>query len=55
MSKPMNTLYDEVLYPSGLYAQTHPDRLATMATLFGMRPEPVDRCRVLELGCNEAT
>jgi methyltransferase-like protein len=55
MPEPMNTLYDEVLYPSGLYAQTHPDRLGTMATLFGMRPEPVDRCRVLELGCNDGS
>src|SRR5262249_13699905 len=32
-------------------AQTHPDRLATVATLFGMRPAAVDCCRVLELGC----
>jgi methyltransferase-like protein len=55
MLEPMETLYDEVLYPSGLYTQTHPDRLATMATLFGMPPEPVDRCRVLELGCNDGS
>ena len=31
---------------------THPDRLATVATLFGMKPAPVERCRVLELGCS---
>jgi SAM-dependent methyltransferase len=31
--------------------QTHPDRLAAMARLFGMRPAPVTACRVLELGC----
>jgi len=31
--------------------QTHPDRLATIATLFGMNPAAVERCRVLELGC----
>jgi methyltransferase-like protein len=55
MPEPMKTLYDEVLYPSGLYAQTHPDRLATMATLFGMRTEAVDRCRVLELGCSDGS
>ena len=44
------TSYDEVPYPSGAFEQTHPDRLATMATLFGMTPAQVDRCRVLELG-----
>jgi methyltransferase-like protein/SAM-dependent methyltransferase len=45
------TSYDEVPYPSYSYPQTHPDRLATLATLFGMRPAPVEHCRVLELGC----
>ena len=43
--------YDEVPYPSGAFEQTHPDRLATVATLFGMKPAPIERCRVLELGC----
>jgi len=50
MSTPQ-TSYDEVPYESVAYAQTHPDRLATVATLFGMNPPQVDRCRVLELGC----
>jgi len=45
--------YDEVLYPGYAYRQTHPDRLATMATLFGMNPAPVEACRVLELGCGD--
>ena len=31
--------------------QTHPNRLAAVATLFGMKPAPVARCRVLEIGC----
>jgi methyltransferase-like protein/SAM-dependent methyltransferase len=43
--------YDEVPYASRPFPQTHPDHLATVATLFGMRPPPVERCRVLELGC----
>jgi SAM-dependent methyltransferase len=47
----MPTLYDEVLYPNMPFAQTHPDRLATLAILFGMDPAPLPRCRVLELGC----
>src|SRR4051794_25929372 len=47
------TIYDDVPYPSVPFPQTHPDRLATLATLFGMRPAPVERCRVLELGCGD--
>lgn len=43
--------YDAVPYSVSAFAQTHPDRLATIATLFGMRPAPADGCRVLELGC----
>jgi methyltransferase-like protein/SAM-dependent methyltransferase len=45
--------YDEVLYPGHAFAQTHPDRLATMARLFGMNPAGVESCRVLELGCGD--
>ena len=45
--------YDEVLYPGRPFAQTHPDRLATIGRLFGMEPAPVERCRVLELGCGD--
>jgi methyltransferase-like protein len=47
------TAYDEVLYPSSCFVQTHPDRLATLAILFGMKPAPVEHCRVLELGCGD--
>ncbi|HEV3386835.1 MAG TPA: class I SAM-dependent methyltransferase, partial [Gemmata sp.] len=43
--------YDEVPYECHPYPQTHPSRLATIATLFGLSPPPVDNCRVLELGC----
>jgi methyltransferase-like protein/SAM-dependent methyltransferase len=43
--------YDQVPYPSLAYVQSHPDRLATWATLLGQNPKPIDRCRVLELGC----
>ncbi len=42
-------------YPGYPYAQTHPDRLATLATLFGLEPPELDRCRVLELGCGDGT
>src|SRR5215210_3914356 len=45
------TRYDEVRYSNFPYAQTHPDRLATVATLHGLSPADPARCRVLELGC----
>jgi 2-polyprenyl-3-methyl-5-hydroxy-6-metoxy-1,4-benzoquinol methylase len=45
------TEYDEVGYPSFPIYFTHPDRLATMATLFGMKPASPEKCRFLELGC----
>src|SRR5262245_20401948 len=43
--------YDQVLYPNDPFPQTHPDRIATIATLFGMTSAPVENCRVLEMGC----
>ena len=48
------TSYDEVPYVSVPFPQTHPDRLATTARIFGLTTPPVDRCRVLELGCASA-
>lgn len=45
------TSYDVVPYLSKPYQQSHPDRLATIATLAGLRPVPVVSSRVLELGC----
>jgi len=47
----MRNAYDEVPYPSYPVAQSHPARLAAIATLFGMSPQAVQDCRVLELGC----
>lgn len=46
--------YDVVPYPGHPFAQTHPDRLATLGMLFGLEPPPPERCRVLELGCGDA-
>lgn len=43
--------YEQLPYESGPHYPTHPDCLATIATLMGMRPTVVDRARVLELGC----
>ena len=43
--------YDAVPYVTFPRLTTHPDRLATMARLFGLDPPPVAECRVLEIGC----
>ncbi len=45
--------YDEVSYPSYPILFTHPDRMATVAAIFGFPAAPVERCRVLELGCSD--
>ena len=45
------TPYDTIVYPSRPFANTRPDYLAMVATLFGMAPARPSRCRVLELGC----
>jgi methyltransferase-like protein/cyclopropane fatty-acyl-phospholipid synthase-like methyltransferase len=54
MSNPTTAVansYDELPYTSNPFPQTHPDHLATLATLFGLTPPPLDNCRILELGC----
>mgnify|MGYP001229633630 CR=1 FL=1 len=46
-----DTIYDEVRYSNFPYAQTHPDRLATVAVLHGIEPPDPFSARVLEIGC----
>ncbi len=48
---PLATSYDEIPYPRLAFPYTHPSHLATVGRLLGLLPAPVDRCRVLELGC----
>ncbi len=43
--------YEALPYPNFSFVQTHPDHLATLGWMFGHVSAPVDRCRVLELGC----
>ena len=45
--------YDQFRYPGRFYPQASPERMATLGTLFGLKPPPIARCRVLELGCGE--
>lgn len=51
----MTTPYDAVIYPNLCQAQTHPDRLAVVANLFGLNPAPPECCRVLEIGCGDGS
>lgn len=43
--------YEDILYDNHPFPYTHPDHLGTLGGLFGMTPAPIERCRVLELGC----
>ena len=45
--------YDEIAYPGYPFRQSHPDRMAVVASLLGMQPAPAPHCRVLELGCGD--
>ena len=47
----MPNTYDTTPYPRHAYGFTHPDRLATLATLHGLEPPPIARARILEVGC----
>ncbi len=53
VDRPPGASYDEVPYAGTAHLETHPDRLAVVATLMGLSPPPVASCRVLELGCAE--
>lgn len=45
--------YEYIPYESLSFADTHPDRLAVLGHVFGLRSPPIDTCRVLEVGCAE--
>lgn len=47
--------YDAVPYPSYTFPQTHPDRLSTIGSLYGIETAHPEQCRVLELGCGDGT
>jgi methyltransferase-like protein/SAM-dependent methyltransferase len=51
MSEPLSTSYDDIPYDSKPHRATHPDSMGTLASFLGMSPAPIERCRVLELGC----
>ena len=43
--------YEVIPYSGRAFRETHPDTLAAIASLFGMKPPEVARARVLEIGC----
>lgn len=43
--------YDEFPYQSVALVETHPERMAAVATVFGMDPPDPTTARVLEIGC----
>jgi len=47
------TTYDRVPYPGHPHAETHPNRLAAIARLFGLDAPPVATARVLEGACGD--
>jgi len=55
MTEKSSINYEDVVYPNFVHAQTHPNRLATMARAYGLQTAPVENCRVLEVGCGSGT
>jgi SAM-dependent methyltransferase/methyltransferase-like protein len=51
MSASIAQSYDALPYESQFNPLSHPDRLASMAALYGVNAPPIETCRVLELGC----
>jgi SAM-dependent methyltransferase len=47
------TVYDTVAYPTAIFTQTHPDRLAAIARLHDLAPADPASARVLEIGCGD--
>lgn len=46
-----NSLYDVVPYSTKVHRGRHPDRLRTMAFLYGMTPPSIEGSSILEIGC----
>jgi SAM-dependent methyltransferase len=49
----MATSYDAVEYPTLPRILGHPGHLNAVARMFGVAAPPVERCRVLEIGCGD--
>ena len=47
------TAYDAVPYPGHSHAETHPNRIAALARLFGLQSPAVATARILEIACGD--
>jgi methyltransferase-like protein len=52
---PLQDAYEAVPYRGGALPETHPGHLAALGLIFGMKPAPAERCRVLEIACAAGT
>jgi SAM-dependent methyltransferase len=50
-----STAYDEVPYPGHSHAETHPNRIAAIARLFGVAAPSVATSRILEIACGDGS
>jgi SAM-dependent methyltransferase len=50
---PLVAAYNDIAYVGVPNGNSHPDHLASVATLLGLDVAPVATCRVLELGCGD--
>ena len=51
----MDTSYNDIPYMGRVHAQTHIERMALSARVFGMETVPLETARVLELGCGDGS
>lgn len=51
LNERLSDSYNETPYHSHPFSQTAPEHLAAIATLFSVQSVPVERARILELGC----
>lgn len=51
MTQDTGNAYDAIPYINRSFSGTHPNILAAAATLLGVDPPGLEKCRVLELGC----
>ena len=49
----LKAAYEDVAYVGRPNHHSHPDRLAAIATLFGLAPPDVASARILEVGCGD--
>ena len=50
----LKAAYEDIAYVGRPNHHSHPDRLAAIASMFGMTPADPARARVLEIGCGDA-